>query len=406
MTTAEQATYFPPERDPRCPFDPPPELLRLQEECPVSRVAIWDGTPAWLLTRYDDVRQVLNDERFSANPNHAGFPEKSAAYKATLAKDENLRTLDNPEHDRQKRMIIRDLTVRRVDAMRPSMQAKVDSIIDAMLEKGEADLVSDLAFPMPMMVICELLGVEYDDREWFASRSSTMLSLTTEPEVAAAAGEELNEFLQVLIDRKTATPGDDLTTRLAVEQVATGALTLDQAISTLRFLLVAGHETTANMIALSTLALLQNPEQKQVMIEDPDPSTVANAVEELLRYLSVSHSGRRRVALSDVEVAGQVIHAGQGVIAANSVADRDERVFEDAATLDLARANARSHLAFGYGMHQCVGQLLARVELQIVLRTLFARVPTLRLAVPFEQIEFSSDGPVYSLRGLPVTWDA
>lgn len=407
MTAASSSglVFFPPARDPGSPFDPPHVLLDLQRDEPVTRVAIWDGTEAWLVTKYEDVRQVLNDERFSANPTHPGFPEKSAAYRATLATDVNLRTLDNPEHDRQKRMIIRDLTVRRVEAMRPSMQAKADSLIDAMLERGAADIVSDYAFPMPTMVICELLGVPYERREWFARRAALMLSHTSTPDAAAQAGEDLNIYLAHLLAEKGEDPVDDLTSRLAVEQVATGELPLDQAISTLRFLLVAGYETTANMISLSTLALLMHPEEKQILIDDPAPDIVANAVEELLRYLSVSHSGRRRVAVADVEVGGRLIRAGEGVIAANSVADRDESIFPVADALDLRRANARSNVTFGYGMHHCVGQLLARVELQVVLGTLFRRIPTLRLAIPFADVSFDPEGTVYGLHSLPVAWD-
>jgi cytochrome P450 len=191
--------------------------------------------------------------------------------------------------------------------------------------------------------------------------------------------------------------------RLAVDQLRPGHLTREQVIDMARIMLIAGHETTANMIALSSLALLAHPDQ----LDDlrADPKLIPNAVDELLRFLSVAHTGRRRVAIEDVEIGGQLIRAGDGVIVANNAADRDESVFPDASQLDIRRPNARSNLAFGYGIHQCIGQLLSRVELQVVHGTLWRRIPSLRLAVAFEEVEFRDDGAVYGLRALPVEWD-
>jgi cytochrome P450 len=206
-----------------------------------------------------------------------------------------------------------------------------------------------------------------------------------------------------LLEDKLKKPADDLLSRLAVERLSTGELTIVQAADLAVLLLIAGHETTANMISLGTLALLANPDQLIELQKNPDPKFVAGAVEELLRYLTISHSGRRRVATEDVEVGGQLIRAGEGVIVANDSGNRDPAAFPGPDTLDLRRP-ARHHLAFGFGPHQCLGQPLARVELQIVYGTLYRRLPTLRLAVGLDQIDFKQDMLVYGVHRLPVEW--
>ena len=408
MSTAEDLFTYPPSRDMSQPFDPPPGVTEISvSDAPIRRVQIWDGKPAWLVTRYADARAVLADNRFSADPAMPGFPEKSAAYAATVGQDKNLRTLDNPEHDRQKRMVIRDFTVKRVEAIRPKIQETVDGLIDGMLDRGApADIVTDLAFPVPTQVICELLGVPYADRDYFGGRSNTCLSREATAEEAAQAGQDLYEYLDELTDRKIKEPADDMMSRLAVEQLTNRTLTRKQVVEMARIMLVAGHETTANMIALSTLALLCHPDQAAEIRDSHELAFVANAVDELLRYLSVAHTGRRRAALEDVEIGGVVIRKGEGVIVANNVADRDSSMYEEPEKLDIHRPNARATLAFGYGIHQCVGQLLSRVELQVVHGTLWRRMPSLRLAVPFDEIKFKDDGSVYGLFALPVTWDA
>ena len=405
MAVSNEPVTFPARRDQTCPFDPPaPPVPAGQTK---GKVRIWDGTEAWLLTNYADSKAVLADERFSADPNNPGFPEKSAAYKASMA-ERNVRTLDNPDHDVEKRMLIRDFTVRRVSQLRPKIQEKVDGLIGAMLEKGPpADIVTDLAFPVPTMVICEMLGVPYADRDFFGARANACLNSEVSADVAAKAGAELEEYLDKLIDRKDAQPEDDLMSRLVVDVMRTGERTREHVIAQAKLVLVTGHETTANMIALSVLAMLSNPDQLEILRSgEDDPKVVGNAVEELLRYISVAHTGRRRVALEDVDVNGTLIRAGEGVIVANNLADRDESVFPGAGRLDIRRENARSTLAFGYGIHQCMGQLLSRVELQVVLGTLWKRMPTLRLDLPFDAIPFKEDGSVYGLFALPVTWDA
>ncbi|GAA3544609.1 cytochrome P450 [Amycolatopsis ultiminotia] len=387
----------------RCPFDPPPELARRLQDEPVSRVKIWDGSEPWLLTRYDDVREVLADPRVSADVAKDGYPAQSPGIAARRRRTKAFIGMDDPDHAAQRRLLTGDFMVRKVERLRPRIQKIVDDLIDQMLAGPKpADLVQAFALPVPSLVICELLGVPYADRVFFHRISKVLISKDSTVEESMAATEELLGYLGDLVKQKLDDPGDDVLSRLAVEQVATGAMTVDEVASMGQLLLVAGHETTANMIALGTTALLQNPDQLAA-VRDGDPKLVANAVEELLRYLTIVHTGRRRVALEDIEVAGQRIRKGDGLIAAGDIANRDATQFPDPDKLDVTR-KARHHVAFGYGVHQCLGQPLARVELQVVYSTLYRRIPTLRLAVPLDEVAFKHDMVVYGVHELPVTW--
>lgn len=283
----------------------------------------------------------------------------------------------------------------------PRIQQIVDESIDAM--PTPVDLVEVFALPVPSRVICELLGVPYADHGFFQDNSKVLIKRDTPPQAAREAQSALLTYLHVLVTEKLANPGEDLLSTLAVERLATGEITAHDAAAMGTLLLIAGHETTANMIALGTLALLHHPEQLAALRHRADSTLAADAVEELLRYLSIVHSGRRRVALADIDLGAVRIHAGEGVILANDVANRDASAFPDPDRLDIHRSTRR-HLAFGYGVHQCLGQALARVELQIVYVTLYRRIPTLRLAVELDQVPFKHDGLVYGVYTLPVTW--
>ncbi|MEV6611207.1 cytochrome P450 [Kutzneria sp. NPDC051319] len=385
----------------KCPFDPPPQVLAAD---PVSRVRIWDGSTPWLITDYELQRSVLGDPRFSADSRKAGFPAQTAAI---LARRENSRafiSMDDPEHDRHRKMLTRNFMIKRVEAMRPRVQEIVDGLIDDMLAGDKpADLVTDFALPVPSLVICELLGVPYSDHDFFQARSKKLVARSTPVEEAVKAGDELRQYLLDLVAAKEKEPTDDLIGRLVSDQLATGELTRREVADMAVLMLVAGHETTANMIGLGTLALLEHPEQLAELRDTEDPKLVANAVEELLRYLTIVHTGRRRVATEDVEVAGQLVRAGEGVILANDAGNRNEDAFPEPDRLDIHR-QARHHIAFGFGVHQCLGQPLARMELQVVYSTLYRRIPTLKLAVPFEDVQFKHDAFVYGVHSLPVTW--
>jgi cytochrome P450 len=256
---------------------------------------------------------------------------------------------------------------------------------------------------VPSLVICRLLGVPYADHDFFQRRSRILVNREQPLERVVAAQDDLIDYLEAVIADKLADPADDLLSRLAVEQVATGALSRREAALMAMLLLIAGHETTANMIALGTLALLEHPDQLAALRAADDPALIAGAVEELLRYLTIVHSGRRRVAVEDIEIDGQTIEAGDGVILASDAANRDQHQFADPDRLDVHRGPP-GHVAFGFGVHQCLGQPLARVELQVVYGTLYRRIPGLRLAVGLDQIPFKHDSNVYGVYELPVTW--
>jgi cytochrome P450 len=392
---------YPMARASGCPFDPPPAQRTLG---PVARVRLWDGSTPWLVTRHADTRAIFADPRVSADARRAGYPHISAGAHARRTRAPSFIGMDDPDHARLRRMVTGTFAIRRVDALRPSIQRIVDEHIDALLAGPRpVDLVQAFALPVPSLVICHLLGVPYADHEFFQRHARVLVSRDQTVEQVIAAHDELTEYLDGVIADKLAEPADDLLSRLAREQVATGELSRREAALTALLLLIAGHETTANMIALGTLALLEHPDQLAVLRDSDDPALIAGAVEELLRYLSIVHSGRRRVALQDIEIDGQTIRAGEGIVLAGDAANRDEGVFSDADRLDVQR-DARAHLAFGFGVHACLGQPLARVELQIVYATLYRRLPGLRLAVPLEQIPFKHDSIVYGVYELPVTF--
>ncbi|KOV60531.1 cytochrome P450 [Streptomyces sp. MMG1121] len=402
-TTTEQLP-FPLPRATGCPFDPPPALRTLQADKPLSRVRIWDGTSPWLVTRYDHLRTLLGDPRISADASRPGYPHRNAGGKATDSVRRTFLTMDDPEHARLRRMVTAPFAIKKVEALRPSIQKTTDALIDTMLAGPRpADLVEALALPLPSLVICELLGVPYEDHDLFQRNTKVIVRRTSTPEEVLAAQTTLTDYLDDLLSTKRTRPGTDLLSALATERVNTGQMTQGEAAKTGVLMLGAGHETTANMITLGTLALLQHPDQLALLRDTDDPRAVAAAVEELLRYLTITHSGRRRTALADIEIDGQVIRAGDGVVLAGDIANRDPEAFPDPYRLDITR-NARHHVAFGYGVHQCLGQPLARIELQVAFSTLHSRVPTLQLACEMDQLEFKHDGIVYGVYKLPITW--
>ncbi|MER6007799.1 cytochrome P450 [Nonomuraea angiospora] len=396
-------------RSAKCPLDPAPAMRARQEEGPLSRVRLWDGSTAWLVTGHAEHRAVLGHPKVSVEPAR-GIPRLSPAEAATMdsmakagSASLGFIMMDDPEHARLRRMATSAFTVKRVEAMRPATQEIADELIDRLLAGPKpADLVEAFALPLPSLVISNLLGVPYDDHEFFQANSRTIINRNSTAEERGQAQHRLAEYLDGLIGEKLAKPGDDLLSGL-VERVKAGELSRQEAARMGVLMLFAGHETTANMITLGTLALLQDPDQLALLRESDDPKLIASAVEELLRYLTITHGGLRRVALEDIEIAGQVIRAGEGIITVNETANRDPSVFPDPDRLDLQR-NPRLHVTFGYGVHQCLGQPLARMELQVAYPALLRRIPTLALAAELEQIPFKHDGFVYGAYELPVTW--
>ncbi|MGW3566101.1 cytochrome P450 [Streptomyces sp. NPDC000941] len=409
-TQDESVPQFPMPRDARCPFAPPAGLRQLHDEQlradqPLSKIRIWDGSTPWLVTRYDDQRTLLADPRCSVDQRRPGFPYMNPAFREVAERgvEPAFLNMDDPEHARIRRMISGAFTVKRVEAMRPAVQRMTDEFIDAMLAGPQpADLVSALALPLPSLVVCELLGIPYEDHEFFQNKSAVGMRHDADQAEVAAAHHALLEYLDEQIQARLGNPTDDLLSELAA-RLSAGELTRRQATSMGLLLLGAGHETAANMIALGTVALLEHPDQLAIVRDTDDPQVLARAVDELLRYLTIIHLGNRRIALEDIEIGGQTIRAGEGLVLPSNTANWEEGHFPDPDRLDVHR-DARRHQAFGYGIHQCLGQPVARLELQVAFGTLFRRVPTLRLATELEKLPFKNDGIVYGLYELPVTW--
>lgn len=394
---------FPTDRPDGCPFDPAAEYADFRATGKLDKVSCPSGIDAYLLSGYDEVRTLLNDSRLSSRgavSNHVIMDRDTAAEPASGS----IIHLDGQAHARLRRLITPEFTVKRMRALREYVAGLIESHIDAMLAKGgPVDLYRDFALPIPSLVICELLGVPYEDREQFQGRSTILVSTDADPEEFRANSEAVQNYIAGLVMAKMKDPGDDLLSRLIQRgNESETPLTVPELITLGLSLLVAGHETTANMIGLSTLALLRNPEQLAILREDP--SLAESAVEEMLRYLSIVQWGLLRYATEDIEYDGETIKAGEWLVAALASGNRDETVFPDAASIDVKR-NPTAHLAFGFGAHQCIGQQLARVELQEVFSRLYRRIPTLRLAVPFEEIKFKDNALAYGVRALPVTWE-
>lgn len=397
MTNLTELADFSMERAAGCPFHPSPALpVR-----PMRRVRLWDGSTPWLVTGHAEQRALLSDPRVSSETTTPGFPNFAKDFgKAGLS----FVLMDDPEHNRLRRTVISPFTVKRVETMRPRVQQIVDEQLDSMLSGPKpTDLMAEFALPVPSLVICELLGVPYADHDFFQTNSKTILLQDATPEQRMAASFAMAQYLNTLLDARFDNPGEDMLSGLT-GRIRAGELTQEEATQIGVLMLLAGHETTANMIALGTLALLEHPDQLAVLRDNlDDPKLVASTVEELLRYLTIAHGGRRRAALEDITIAGQTIRAGEGMILVNESGNRDPAVFADPDRLDITR-DARSHLAFGFGVHQCIGQPLARLELQVVYSTLFRRIPTLALATEVDRVPFKHDGFVYGVYELPVTW--
>ncbi|MEU5261643.1 cytochrome P450 [Amycolatopsis sp. NPDC021455] len=386
---------FPFPRD--CPYDPPPRLAQLQRDAPISRVRIWDGSTPWLLTRYDDVRAVLADRRFSVDPARPGYPARGPAGRARRRGAGSFISMDAPEHTRLRRMLITEFTPRRIAALRPAVERTAAELLDRLTVGPEpADLVRAYALPLASIVIADLLGVPYEDHEFFEERARVMVDDSASGEANRAATADLARYLGGLLRNRRA---DDLLGRLNAQQVEPGRLDRAGAVSMAVLLLVAGHETTANQIALSVAFLLRNPRHAQTFRRPDGPP--ATAVDELLRLLTITHTGRRRVATADVPIGGVTIRAGDGVIAAADIANRDPGRFPGPA--DLGRT-PNHHLAFGHGEHLCLGHHLARLELEVALTALLRRLPALRLAAAEEELPFRHTHPIYGVDRLPVAW--
>jgi cytochrome P450 len=387
----------------RRPIHPPDEYAEARRSCPVKGVRLWNGQRAWLLTKLEHLRQVLLDNRrFSGEFARPDFPAVTEARVAIDKQERAFVGMDSPRHGHYRRMFTKEFSPRRMYALRPQIETITEGLLDAMEAKGPpADLVEALAVELPSLVMCALFGSPYEDHTFIMKCAAGRHGLRQSPAEAAQSAQQLVAYCRALIDRKEREPADDMLSRVIAEYVVPGALGREDLADICSMILRAGHDTTTNMIGLGTLVLLQHPEQLERL--KTDPGLAEKAVEELLRYLSPVQFAPRRVALEDVELCGAAIRKGDGVFALTPAANRDEAVFPDPDRFDIER-DASQHVAFGFGLHQCLGQLLARIELQVVFVALFRRFPDLRLAAPTETLPFKDDMQIYGLYRLPVAW--
>ncbi|MER5423368.1 cytochrome P450 [Streptosporangium roseum] len=394
----------------RCPFDPPPGL---RGEGAVRSLGLLNGARAWLVTGFEEARTVLSDARFSADkvrhrdatslqPHEVAEMEAAEPSMAEMAEREDgiFVFMDPPEHTRLRRLLTGQFTVRRMRELESRVREIAVEHIEAMKAAGTvADLVPAFALPLPSLVICELLGVDYADRAEFQERTATGLNADSTPQEQAMARAELYAFMRRLVAGKRSNLADDLLSGLIHE--ADPPLTDAQLVDVALVLLNAGHETTANMLGLGTFALLEHPDQLAAL--RADPGLIDSTVEELLRFLSIIQLGVSRVTTEPVTLGGVDIPAGATVVIATPEVNRDPRHWPDPDTLDLRRSRT-PHLAFGHGVHQCLGQQLARIEMRTGLGELISRLPDLRLAVPAEQVPVRNEMLIFGVHSLPVTW--
>ncbi len=387
-------------------LEPPPQWADLRQKCPVARVTLPSGDEAALLTRYEDVKRALSDPRLSreglASPDAARVAagDSEGIFSSPMAK-----ALNAEGHQRWRRMVGKWFTAKRMTALRPSMEAMADQLVDDMLERRQpADLVTHLAFPLPVFVICHMLGVPESDRDRFKGWSDTFLNTTryTRAETEAAY-QQFAEYMSGLIVGKRAQPGDDLLSLLLEGADADGRPMSEAGlVATGQALLLAGHETTAGFFAMMVAHLLSDRRRWERLLADP--SLVRLAVEEALRFdPNAGGFGMLRYVHEDTEFSGGVVPRGTTVVCSMAAANRDESAWEAAGEMDLGRS-PNPHLAFGSGPHSCLGQPLARTELQAALTVLLRRVPTLDLGTGAQELRRHEGLLTAPLRELPVTW--
>lgn len=387
-------------------LEPPAEWAELRSRCPVAHVQLASGDPATLVTRYDDVKAVLSDPRFGRGTGKEGAARVADTEDGGLFNSEMSAVMpqEGEEHLAWRRLVGKWFTAKRMSALRPAITAMADRLVDDMVAKGHAaDLKAAFGFPLPVWVICDMLGVPDSDRDKFSYWSDCMLSMTryTQDEIIASM-REFGAYMAHHVELKRADRGDDLLSELIDATDADGrSLPTPVLVATGQALLVAGHETTANMIAKMVAMLLSDRSRWERVLADPE--LVRSTVEEALRYDANAGFGMLRYIDADIELSGVAVPSGTTVVCSMAAANRDEATFDDAAELDLTRT-PNPHLAFGAGAHSCLGQALARTELQIALEVLLRRLPTLELAVGADELVRVDGLAVGGLRELPVRW--
>jgi cytochrome P450 len=375
--------------------DPYSVHARLRAERPVTRVVMPGSMPVWLVTGYAEARAALADPRLRKSM--PGWrPDPDSIFGAL---DEHMLNSDPPDHGRLRRLVNKAFTTRRVEELRPRITSITGELIDDMSTQREVDLLASFAFPLPITVICELLGVPVADRDDFRAWSATVVSNTVTPEVFRADATAMVRYIMALLAAKRREPADDLLSGLILTRDEGDRLRENELVSMVFLLLVAGHETTVNLIASGMLALLLNPGQFGRL--RADPSLLPGAVEELLRHVNPVNHTTYRFAAEPVDIGGTHIRQGEPVIVALSGANRDPSRYQDPDRLDLGR-DSSGHLAFGHGIHYCLGAPLARLEAEIAFGALLERFGSMTLAVPADCLRWRPSTLIHGLEALPV----
>jgi cytochrome P450 len=386
-------------------------FARMREEDAVfCQVGIDGETMLWFVTRHDDaVAVLLDDERFVRDPALALTQEELEAFRSGMPEgmafvENHMLNKDGEDHRRLRRLVTKAFTPRMVEQLRPRIHEIADELIDAVESRGEMDLVDEFAFPLPITVIAELLGIPVADRDRFRRWTNAMITPALTPEDMAQFGAFVDEFvtyLRELFERRRSTPGDDLISALLQVEEGGDTLSEEELFSMVVLLIIAGHETTVSLIGNAVLALLEHPDQRHAL--ESDPTLMSHAIEELLRYDGPVERTLNRWAATDIELGGQTIRRGEGVIVILGSADRDPSRFPDPDALDFEREDVK-HLAFGRGSHYCLGAPLARIEAEVALTTLLRRLPGLRLAMDVEELYWRPVPLFRSLASLQVAW--
>jgi len=388
-------------------------FAQMREHDPVLFQAGLDGeTKLWFVTRYEDAEAVLlDDERFVRDPRLGLLPDQLAAFEAEYPEaleyvESHMLNRDGEDHKRLRRLVSKAFTPRMIEQLRPRIQEIADDLLDPVVAAGEMELVSTFAFPLPITVIAELLGVPAADREQFREWSDAFVRPALTPEDQARTMQSMAQFvayLHALFETRRAEPRDDLVSALVAVEDGGDTLSEKELTSMASLLIVAGHETTVSLIGNAVVALLTHPEQR-ALIEN-DPALLPRAVEELIRFDGPVERTLNRWAAEDVELGGQTVRRGESVIVVLGAADHDPERFDAPDTLDVTAERDARHLGFGRGSHFCLGAPLARVEAEIALATLFRRLPGLRLAISRDELRWRPVPLFRSLVALPVAWD-